>query len=116
MGAWLLRNAAYPGKIHVHRKTVHGEKKCDGSDHLGHLCIGMRLPDRILRKNVPGRRTADSRRAEDGIYRLCEKTVPELHRRYSHGGHHCGVHVYGGLTAAGGIQFIYVGYIQADHS
>ena len=31
--------------------------------------LGMRLPDRILRKNVPGRRTADSRRAEDGIYR-----------------------------------------------
>ena len=79
--AWGLgyRNAAYPGKIHVHRKKPSMvKKKCDGSDHLGHLCIGMRLPDRILRKNVPGRRTADSRRAEDGIYRLCEKLFPSF--------------------------------------
>ena len=29
---------------------------------------------------------------------------------------HCGVHVYGGLAAAGGIQFIYVGYIPVSYT
>ena len=76
---------------------------------MGSCNSRMCLPHRLLRKNDNGRRTADSRCAEDRIYRHGEKILPACHRRLPAGGDHGGVCFHSGLAAARSVQLLHSG-------
>lgn len=112
--AWGL---GYFGMPHIIVRFMSIEKpsmvKRYSGNHLGCPVPWRNLFNRLFWKNAHRRAVAHDRFSEHGIHHLCQNALPGIFSRHPAGGHHGGFHVHGRFSAAGGVQLLYFGYLQA---
>ena len=77
------------------------------------LSLWLGVPDRVLWADAGGGGAAGKRDAEDHLHHAGAAAVPGFHRWRAARGDHGGVHVHGRQPAAGRVQLVHVGHLQA---
>ena len=100
MGSRLLRYAAHPCALHVHREALDDQEVLYRGHHLGRHFPLLRRYDRLFRAHDHGRGAAHPRQPEARFHRHVPQVLPGGHLRSAARSHHRRVHLHGGFSAA----------------